>query len=242
MSDFDLDMPYMMNEQKVADIMKERNCSFNEATKLDYELNWKCKRHTFRLQTRCITAMFERLFGKMKTEDCWKIIVECVDSPIEDGLVNISGVLHVRNHFDYTSFIPLSESEKKKKALELLMNGVYKICEQKGWDSDLFDRVNKLIQELDYTNQWVWKKPLKSPDSSYFAEVLCEHDLQSMEISLLIKEKSGREIIRKKVIEELPDEFAYAKHLGKLKWLSTDEVALVNKKGDRMWAVKVTFE
>jgi hypothetical protein len=37
------------------------------------------------------------------------------------------------------------------------------------------------------------------------------------------------------VISELPDEFAYAKHLGEVKWLSDNKALLVNRKGDKTW-------
>ena len=50
-----------------------------------------------------------------------------------------------------------------------------------------------------------------------------------MDISIIIKAKNGEEILRKKVISKMPDEFAYARYLSELKWLSDEEVALINK-------------
>lgn len=77
---FDLDLPYIIDDENVESIMKEENCEYDDE---DYELNWKWKRRSFSLETRCITAMFERLIGKQKTKDCWKILVDCVMNGIE---------------------------------------------------------------------------------------------------------------------------------------------------------------
>lgn len=50
-----------------------------------------------------------------------------------------------------------------------------------------------------------------------------------MNIFIVIKERNGNEIFRKKIISELPDEWAYAKHLGELKWISNSTIELINK-------------
>ncbi|WP_124115056.1 hypothetical protein [Paenibacillus xylanexedens] len=68
LKEFDLDLPYILHDECIESIMKRQKCEYNEATKLDFELNWEWKRRSFRLETRCITAMFERLFGKYNTK------------------------------------------------------------------------------------------------------------------------------------------------------------------------------
>lgn len=51
--------------------------------------------------------------------------------------------------------------------------------------------------------------------------------------------KNGEKIQRNLVISELPDEFAYSKYLGELRWISDTEVALYNKKSDEMVSVEI---
>lgn len=65
LKEFDLDLPYVADEGKINSVILEKGCLRNEATKFDYEANWKDKRRAFRLETRCISAMFEIIFGKM---------------------------------------------------------------------------------------------------------------------------------------------------------------------------------
>lgn len=237
LKEFDLDLPYIPDENKIIAIMNEKNYLRNEATKLDYEKNWKDKRHKFRLETRNISAMFERLFDKMNTNDCWKILVECVDNIMEDRVLNFTGVNTVQVKFNYNKFSASDDYQKKQKTLDLLMEGIKIVAKNENWNIEPFETVYSKICEANYTNEWVWKKPVKSAGKKFSAEVLCQHGVESIEIYMVLRDKNGAELDRKKLISELPDEFAYANHLGEVKWLSDNEVALVNKKGDKTWTV-----
>lgn len=104
--------------------MQERNCEYHVATKFDYDLNWKEKRRSFSLETRCVTAMYERLFVKMKTVDCWKILIECVETINEERILNLSGVVSVQVEYSINDFNSLSDYEKK--------NALHFIFSQKG--------------------------------------------------------------------------------------------------------------
>lgn len=240
LKEFDLDLPYVANKEIIKAIMEKENCQYHDATRMDYALNWRDKRRLFRLETRCITAMYERLFGKMKNEDGWKVLVECVENTDEENITNHSGVVSVKVKFQYEEFREKNELEKKIATLDLLMKGVEKIAIEKNWSFDQFKDVSLQIEECNYLNEWTWKKAVKSPNKKYYAEVVCQHNVMSMDISIVIKQSNGVETLKRKVISELPDEFAYAKHLGELKWLSDVEVALINKKANKM--VKVCLD
>ncbi|WP_336783436.1 hypothetical protein [Paenibacillus illinoisensis] len=232
LKDFDLDLPYVIDEENVQSILREQNCNYNEATKLDYESNWKRKRRSFRLQSRCITAMYERLFGKYKTKDCWKILIECVEEITDERIINDSGVCSVPVQFSIDDFVAKSELEKKKTVLQLLMEGIEKLTISNQWDYNLFKEIALQIQELGYINEWTWKKSIKSPNKKYSAKIICNHGVESMDIFISISERDGKQVLLEKVISELPDEFAFVRHLGELKWDSDSEVALINKKGN----------
>ncbi|QLG40321.1 hypothetical protein HW560_20875 [Paenibacillus sp. E222] len=114
LKEFDLDIPYIVDDENIESIIKKQKCEYHEATKLDYELNWKWKRRSFRLETRCITAMYERLFGKYKTKDCWKVLIECVENISDERIVNDSGVCSVPIQCSLNDFDAKSELEKKR--------------------------------------------------------------------------------------------------------------------------------
>lgn len=239
LKEFDLDFPYIESEEIIQTIINEKNCSRNEAIRIDYNTNWKNKRRQFSLETRCISSMFSRLFGKMKTEACRKILIECVQIIHYERILNFSGVYTVQVQFDNNKFNSSEDFQKKQQTLELLMKGIKKVVLAKGWSIEPFESVIKRIVESNYCNEWVWRKPVRNPDKKLSAEVFCQHEVKNIDISIMLRDKKGIEISKAKIITELPDEYAYAKHLGELKWLSNDQVALINKKGDRTWNVNV---
>lgn len=96
------------------------------------------------------------------------------------------------------------------------------------------------IEELDYVNEWTWKKDVKSPNKKYNARVICHHNVDSMDIFLSILQRDGTQVHLEKVISEQPDEFAYA-HLGELTWISDFEVALINKTGTKRHSATLKY-
>lgn len=115
---------------------------------------------------------------------------------------------------------------------------------QKGWTAakdlrEAFDIAYDNIIKQGYINNWTWKKPVKSPTKEYVAEVYCEHKLNSFDISIIVKGNNNQEIKRVKLISEYPHELAYEIHLGELKWISSNEVSLVNKLKTNQWSVKL---
>lgn len=240
LEEFCLDIPYIIDEQRVKSIMEKNNCSQDDAISIDYSINWKDKRRLFSLETRCMSSMFERLFGKMQTKDCWKILIECVNEINQEKIINYSGVYTIQVKFDYNSFEHKTTYEKKQEAVELIMKGCMGVAKSKGWDLEPFETVYCKIVKENYINEWTWKKSIKSKNKKINAELICCHGIKCIDIYIILRDKDGLELARKKVISELPHEFAYASHLGKLKWISNDEVALVNKKGDKSW--NINFE
>ena len=58
--------------------------------------NWKDLRRAFVYESKCMTSMVERLFKPVVTKDCWKIIVECVDTISNPAIMNLLGVYTVQ--------------------------------------------------------------------------------------------------------------------------------------------------
>ena len=233
---FDLDFPYVENKNRIELIISEHGCSHNDAIKIDYQTYWKDKRRRLSLQTRCISAFFERLFSPIDTKDCKKILVECVHEKPESTIKNYSGVYTVQCLFDEQSFEKNDDLGKKKTSLDILMAGIKKVASNQNWDIEPFENVyNKIVAE-GYNNEWVWQKSAKSPDKKYKANVLLQHEVDRIDILIVIYDKENV-IFSKKVISELPDEYAYANHLGSIKWISSNKVSLVATAKDREWTI-----
>lgn len=228
---FDLDLPYVENVVNIEKLMENLNCSYSEAKKIDYNDLWKEKRRNFNLQTRCISAMYERLFKNFNTKDCEKVVVECVAEITQDNIINYLDVYTVQVKFDYTCFINKTNFNKKIYTLELLFEGLVKVAKFKEWNLQPFLETKEEIIKSNYINEWNFKRPVKNSNENYMAEVKCIHGVEDFTITLLVKDLN-QNILSSKSITEKPHEFAYAKHLGVVKWTTNDNVMLANKKGD----------
>lgn len=233
------DLPYIANESNVIRIMSEKNCLRNEVTKLDYEQNWKAKRRNFSLQTRCVSSMFERLMGKIVTKNCSKLLIECVANNNEMVIMEFSEVSSIKMQFDYDNFLLLDGLEKKKMLLDLIMKGVETLTQKENLDYEQFVSVYNQIGQSNYLNQWTWKKNIKSPSKEYSAELMITHDIELVLFTVIIKDKKGNVVKTEDILTELPDEYAYSKHLGSLSWSNEREVMLKNKKGDQVRIVSI---
>ena len=235
---FDLDLPYIENEENIISIINMKGCERNEATRQDYEENWKWKRREFALQTRCITSFYERLFGYINTNDCKKLIIKCIPIIHDNAIRKFSGGYYeVVTQLCYDLFAKLSDYDKKKMSLELLMTGVRHAAYSQNWDIAPFENTYLKILDAEYKNEWIWKKSVKSPNKQAIAYVLLQHEVKCIDIYIVISDKKGNEVFRKKIMTEVPDEWIYAQHLGEIKWIDDNKVALINKNNDNNWSV-----
>lgn len=142
--------------------------------------------------------------------------------------------------FNYDKFLKLSDLGKKKMSLELLMTGVRQVAADQNWDMEPFESTYRKIIEAGYVNEWTWKNSAKSPDKKAVASIFLQHEVLKIDISIVVNDKIGNEIHKEKVISELPDEWAYARHLGEIRWESNDRVALINRNKDKKWIVNLS--
>lgn len=238
LQDIDLDIPYKVKTEIVKNIMNEQGCSYEQGIQKDYEENWKWNvRRRFTLETRCISSMVLRLMGKIKTEDCSKILINCVDEEAKDGISSCMGIYTLEYLLNYDNFFLKSDYEKKVITLNIIKECVNKIVYHKGWNYEPFKIVFNRIVELEYNNSWTWGKKVRSPDKIKKAEVYIEHQVKKVNIYIYIRNKKNEIIKKKLILKEVPHEFSYARHLGKLVWISENELQLNNKKGDKVGTV-----
>lgn len=224
--EFELIIEYQNDERVISDLMLKNNLVYSEASVLYYNLNWKEKCRKFSLETRCITSMFARLFSGFKTQNEWKILVQCCEKVFDDRVLSYGGVISTQVKLNYTNFCQLSEKDKKTCALELLMNGIQKIASIKKWNLKPFISVKEQIISLNYNNTWTWKSIRKN---SMEVKVICQHCVDNVAIFLIINDINGNTILDEKVITELPDEWAYSKYLVDIK-IEKNKISLVDKK------------
>lgn len=195
-------------------------------------------RRMFDLQTRSITSLYERLFPKYKTTECWKVLVNCVNDTPTTQYRNIGGVYELDIIADIATFFSLTDIEKKVWAFEYLKLGIIGILKQTGWETELFMKTFQKVEQLNLRNVWLWKA-VHSPSGKLVAELWIDHNVQSCVISLVVRDRSGQEIKRQELITDLPSEWAFVRHLGIVTWRGSNQVALVNREGNQIWQVEI---
>ena len=230
--DFMFDFIPVWDEQMIQEIMSANQLTHNEATQAYYTENLKQKYFEYRLQTRCIASMYSRLLGKYINDKCTRLIIKGIESSVNQGVLCLGSMMEVQVTFDFSIFEGnVSKREKKVYFLEKLMEGICKVVKSEDWNMRPFSDVEKEIISLDYRNEWYWGKPIKSPNKQLNVQILVAHDVDVVEIYAIFKNKNNSEVYRRILISESrPDEWFYSEYLGKLEWLSDDEIILRGKK------------
>ena len=149
---FELDKPYVENQQRIEELMDSAALTYEKARIKDYRQNWKDLRRAFVYESKCMTSMVERLFKPVVTKDCWKIIVECVDTISNPSIMNLLGVYTVQVLFDFSSYKTLSPLEQKKLLLEALVKGARRVFLELSIPYSLIEDVVNEIEKNDYEN------------------------------------------------------------------------------------------
>lgn len=206
---------------------------------LDAPGHAKPERMRFRSETRCVTALFERCYRASGTSvKGWKILVEVVDGPERESIVDLVGVLVVQVRGDVREFLDLEEAAKLNRALELLMAGVLKLADRKGLDAAPFHDAASEVRRRGFKNEWVWKKPVANKSRSVVAEVVVEHGLNRAEISARFRDAQKNVVRVVPLVSDEPDEFLFVPYLGSFQWLDDYTVELVSRDGRQRFTAR----
>lgn len=229
--EIEMDLPYQKNMEYIQQIQETEGLRYNEAIRKDYELNWKEKRREFQLMTRCMTSMIERIMLPTHTEDCWKIIFECVNIGVDEGLKNLLGAYVIQIPLDVTEFYNLPQGDKKKFVVEKILEGLDKVANQLSFDTNNIKQACAQIKEQQYINEWIWKKSIKVNNNTI--QIKIQHEVEFVKIYMVLPNKNEVGFEERLLINTIPDERKYSSYLGELKRISENEVALIAKNGER---------
>ncbi|MEW9139806.1 hypothetical protein ACQGSH_28175 [Bacillus wiedmannii] len=203
----------------------------------DYEDEEKA--YAFSLETRCVCAFYERLFNKFNAGKVWKLLIEGTSEITENRILTIGGVEEVQVLFDIDKYFMETSEQKKVMILEALQAGILRIAKKENWNEEIFEKPYKKIIESGYQNNYIFGKPKVSSCKKYTAEIYCEHKLHSFDIFIVVRLRNGIQVKSQLIKSELPDEFFFKKHLGKIKWISDSKIELLNKRETKKWILDI---
>lgn len=182
----------------------------------------------FNIQSYCISQMywsFLRLYNTKSIKKCDIILNDNWGDDIYKT-DNIVGFKAINMPFDFDKFFKLGKQEKKQMQLEVLHQGMMKIAEKEGWETDpLLDAYNGCLKKkLDY--QFLVNDALKSsPDRKYKIGFWCNWDLDLFELYWILFDKKGNELKRNLLLEKEPYRGEFVNYLS-WKWEDNETIIL----------------
>lgn len=185
----------------------------------------------FTLFNRCVCAHFERHFDPIETDGVYRVVVKLSEPDGRVGTTELSSsVLKCYKAFDFSLFDSLEKKAKKNLLLDTLYQSLIQLCEQFGWPKAHFDKAYEQVVQDDFSNIYSVKKK-NNRKKTLFAELLCDHNADSFDCFIKVKDKSGKEMLNRLLFSEEPDEFMFNERVGDIKWLPND--ILVHLKKDK---------
>jgi hypothetical protein len=160
-----------------------------------------------------------------------KVRVECVPGEPSGDIRELDGVHAVEVAFDLAAYLAGDDATRRRMAIAAVHAGALRVAEVRGWDSAPFEAALATVIEKGYVNEFVFGKPKQSGDRRHYATLTCTHAPERFRAWLIVTDQKRNEVAKKKVIDELPSDFAFGPKLGKISWTSRESVALVAHDG-----------
>lgn len=187
----------------------------------------------FSYQTRSLTSLYQRVFGKwLKVGKAWKFLVEVVPRVERPEFRDLLGVIAIQVADDPISLLDAPDAEKSKLALDWLMRGLIEIAHQLDLDSVPFCAAAEKVRLENYVNTYSWKNAIVSKSREKSAELIVDHGIHQARIFGRVLARDGALIREELLITTRPDELIFVPLLGEFIWNGESEVVLHSKTGE----------
>lgn len=224
---FDLNLDLIPKEEEINDIMQKNNLSQHEALYFWHKNVGNTVSRKFMLETRCIFSFYERLFDKIEIDDFWRVLIVVTKEKKDNKFISCGNVLDVYVCYDYEEFYKLDDYHKKVKSLELLMDGLKLVSEKYNILYDIFLKPTIEIIKQNYNNNWIWSTKKKGKNT---AVLEIAHDIYTLKMNFFVIDSNNNCLASYEKITN-PSEWEYVRFLGKIKWVSSNNVVWIDKKG-----------
>ena len=189
------------------------------------------KQAQFYFETNCTVYLFEQFLPNLHFTDVRSVQFECYpNAEYACQPVIMDGLLPVTIPYDVSDFYNLSDMEKKKKTLDLLMEGLEVIYKERGWDKEPFLYAYKKVIEKNYTFKKTYKNPKSSPNRKFKAKVEIEIELYDCTASLVVEDRDQKQLYSEVLYKKKPRFDLLYPLLGDIKWINNDEIRVHKRK------------
>ena len=189
----------------------------------------------FAYQTRSLTSLYQRTFGKgLKVGKAWKFLVEVVPELERSECRDLLGVITTQIAADPETLLTAADVEKPRMALEWLMRGLSGAALSLNIDAGRFHLAAEKVRVKNYVNAYSFEKPVLSKNGKRLAELFVKHGIHEAEIIGRISTRDGTLIREQVLLATRPDELIFVPMLGKLEWHGDSEVVLQSREGNEV--------
>jgi hypothetical protein len=174
----------------------------------------------------CVEHLFLRFFsGRLSTPNTVKVNIVASDAterPVKEDVEWMLDVVSLPWPFPFEEYTHESDLQCKKHLIaNLIRESLLWLADQQGWDqSPILSAIEKCI-EVELANRGIWpKSQWKSRDGKCKAMIHFDFDLESIELSVVLFDRRGREIGRKWLATEVPLASGIPSLIGEGRWLS----------------------
>jgi hypothetical protein len=204
------------------------------------DLNWKCFH-----ETRGITFFYSRLLPKLHAKEDKGIQIYCVESLEQKEQIDtfshiIFDYFPIYVKTDVEAILALtSDREKKKHTLEIVHEGMKKAAQEFDWNLPVLEEIYNIIKQAEYENIYPLLKK-SSPNKKYVCNIMCHHEVSSIDVYLEIKKRNGVVINKEKLFSvENTDEQDLFGDYGILEWRLNHKVEFADKDYKKIY--RLTF-
>lgn len=200
----------------------------------------KIERHSFRMQTRFLTASVERHFRTFSNSTgIWKVLVEVVPSVTRARSIVLLGVLTIQVVGNPGSYLNSKRGERELLALDWLLTGARVGFVEYGWSTELLNEAVAAVIAENFHNAWIWKKSVYNPCRSATVDVVIDHGDTEVKIVAIFRSVGSEKTIVSTLCSTLPTEFSFVPCLGSLKWIDDSTIELRSRSGVDSWTASM---
>lgn len=181
-----------------------------------------------------LSRLYSRFVSYVKIENLRKIAIQLVDSPDEVQVIptnKLTLVCLIYEYYDLQNFDnQLTEYEKYKILLDLLLDTLLSASEKFNWPQEPFKDAYSKVIKSEFINEYVLIQPKLSKDRKFSASIIANHTQEYVSIIIeLINKKQGGAIKKVELIKVVyfKDDFADVVHT--LKWVNNEEIEISNR-------------
>ncbi len=189
-----------------------------------FEVSEGPRHREFNLGTHYVSAMFHDALNSVESGPVRKMLV-CPGSP--SAVFNMNDVVQADVPFDFETYWKSDDLARKEMVADGILEGARMLADHFGWAERGFVEAResirgKRITEVDFG------KAVSSPSRRKSAQIRYYFGPRDVKIVAVVRDRESDEILTEvPLVETEPHELRYVPYLGRIRWVSEDELRLV---------------